>query len=109
MVRELSRAKVDAVKLIVDDYYRKVPRLSDAMISALADETHRTGLPIIAHVSVATDVDIARRLIELGVDEFAHLFVSDRLGGHFALAPINDLSPPNPAEVSQIEIGRAHV
>jgi enamidase len=102
VVRELSRAKVDAVKLIVDDYYRKVPRLSDAMISALADETHRTGLPIIAHVSVATDVDIARRLIELGVDEFAHLFVSDRLGGHFALAPINDLSPPNPAEVSQI-------
>jgi hypothetical protein len=38
VVRELSRAKVDAVKLIVDDYYRKVPRLSDAMISALADE-----------------------------------------------------------------------
>ena len=102
VVRELSRAKVDAVKLVVDDFYGKVPALSDAVISALVDETHRTGLRIIAHVSVAKDVDIARRLIELGVDEFVHLFVSDRRGGHFALAPINDLSPPNPAEVSQI-------
>ena len=102
VVRELSRAKVDAVKVVVDDVYGKVPALSDAVISALVDETHRTGLRIIAHVSVAKDVAIARRLIELGVDEFVHLFVSDRRGAHFALAPINDLGPPNPAEVSQI-------
>lgn len=101
VVRELSRAKVDAVKLVVADL-NGLPALSDAVISALVDETHRTGLRIIAHVSVAKDVAIARRLIELGVDEFVHLFVSDRRGGHFALAPINDLSPPNPAEVSQI-------
>ena len=88
VVRELSRAKVDAVKVVVDDVYGKVPALSDAVISALVDETHRTGLRIIAHVSVAKDVAIARRLIELGVDEFVHLFVSDRRGAHFALAPI---------------------
>jgi len=102
VVRELSRAKVDAVKLVVDDFYGKVPALSDAVISALVDETHRTGLRVVAHVSVTKDVDIARRLIELGVDEFAHLFVSNRRGGHFALAPINELTLPNPAEVSQI-------
>jgi enamidase len=101
VVRELARAKVDAIKVVVDDVYGKVPALSDAVISALVDETHRTGLRVIVHVSVAKDA-IARRLIEWGVDEFVHLFVSDRRGTHFALAPINDLSPPNPAEVSQI-------
>jgi enamidase len=102
VVRELARAKVDAVKVIIDDLFGKVPPLSGAVISALVDETHRAGLRIIAHVFVAKDVAIATRLIELGVDEFVHLFVSDRRGGHFALAPINDLGPPNPAEVSQI-------
>jgi imidazolonepropionase-like amidohydrolase len=72
------------------------------MISALVDETHRAGLRIIAHVSVTKDVVTARRLLELGVDEFVHLSVSNRNGARFALVPINDLSPPNPAEVSQI-------
>jgi imidazolonepropionase-like amidohydrolase len=88
-VRELARAKVDAVKVVVDDIYGKVPALSDAVISALVDETHRTGLRIIAHVSVAKDVATARGLIELGVDEFVH-------------PPINYLNTPDPAEVSQI-------
>jgi hypothetical protein len=40
VVRELSRAKVDAVKLIVDDLITKAPPLSDAVISALIDEAH---------------------------------------------------------------------
>jgi imidazolonepropionase-like amidohydrolase len=102
VVRELASAKVDAVKVVTDDFFGKVPALSDAVISALVYETHRAGIPIIAHVSVAKDVAITRRLIEMGVDEFAHLFVSNRNGGHFALAPINELSLPNPAEVSQI-------
>ena len=101
LVRELSRAKVDAVKVVVDDFFGKV-RLSDVLISALVDETHRTGLRIIAHVSVTNDVASARGLIELGVDEFVHFSVSDRRGARFALLPINDLGTPNPAEVSQI-------
>jgi imidazolonepropionase-like amidohydrolase len=102
VVRELSRAKVDAVKVVVDDYFGKVPPLSDAVISALVDETHRAGLRILAHVAVTKDVVTARRLLELGVDEFVHLSVSGRNGARFALVPINDLSLPNPAEVSQI-------
>jgi enamidase len=101
VVRELSRARVDAVKVVIDDYFGKVPALSEAVISALVDETHRVGLRIIAHVSVTKDV-AARRLLELGVDEFVHLSVSGRNGARFALLPINDLGPPNPAEVSQI-------
>jgi enamidase len=101
VVRELSRAKVDAVKVTVDDYYGKVPALSKAVISALVDETHRVGLPIIAHVSVTKDVAAARGLLELGFDEFVHFAVSGQSGSRFALAPINDRTP-SPAEVSQI-------
>jgi enamidase len=84
VVRELARAKVDAVKVVVDDLITKVPALSDAVISALVDETHRAGLRIIGHVSVTKDVATARRLLELGLDEFVHPPVAD------------------PAEVSQI-------
>ena len=72
-MRELARAKVDAVKVVVDDLFAKVPALSDEVVAALVDETHRSGLRIIAHVSVAKDVATANRLIELGVDEFVHL------------------------------------
>jgi enamidase len=97
VVRELSRAKVDAVKVVVDDVIVKVPALSDAVMSALVDETHRAGLRIIAHVSVANDVARARGLIELGVDEFVHIPINDlgAWGPQFGRAP-------NPAEVSQI-------
>jgi imidazolonepropionase-like amidohydrolase len=77
VVRELSRAKVDAVKVVVDDLVAKVPALSDAVLSALIDEAHRTGLRVIAHVSVTKDVATARGLIDLGVDEFVHPPVAD--------------------------------
>jgi imidazolonepropionase-like amidohydrolase len=88
-VRELARAKVDAVKVVVDDVFAKVPPLSDALVAALVDETHRNGLRIIAHVSVTDDVSTAKRLAELGLDEFAHL-------------PINLRNLPGLNEVSQI-------
>jgi imidazolonepropionase-like amidohydrolase len=89
VVRELARAKVDAVKVVIDDFFGKVPALSDAVISALVDETHRAGLRIIAHVSVTKDVATAKRLLELGLDEFVHL-------------PVNYVNTADPAEVSQI-------
>jgi imidazolonepropionase-like amidohydrolase len=88
-VRQLARAKVDAVKVVVDDVFTKVPPLSDALVAALIDETHRNGLRIIAHVSVTDDVSTAKRLAELGLDEFAHL-------------PINLRNLPGPTEISQI-------
>ena len=72
-VRELARAKVDAVKIVIDD--RFVPPLSDSIVAALVDEAHRSELRAIthmAHVMVAADISTARRLIELGLDEFVH-------------------------------------
>ena len=88
-MRELARAKVDAVKVVIDDFFAKVPALSDEVVAALVDETHRSGLRIIAHVSVAKDVSTTKRLVELGLDEFVHL-------------PINYVNTADPAEVSQI-------
>jgi hypothetical protein len=50
-VRELARAKVNAVKVVIDDLFAKVPALSDEVVAALVDETHRSGLRIIAPLS----------------------------------------------------------
>lgn len=88
-VRELARAKVDAVKVVIDDVLAKGPRLSDALVAALVDETHRSGLRIVAHVSLTNGVSTAKRLAELGLDEFVHI-------------PINFPKAPSPTDASQI-------
>jgi imidazolonepropionase-like amidohydrolase len=74
-VRELARAKVDAVKIVIDDRFPDIPPLSDSIVAALVDEAQRSGLRAIAHmghVMVGADISTARRLIELGLDEFVH-------------------------------------
>jgi enamidase len=74
-VRELARAKVDAVKIVIDDRFPNIPPLSDSVVAALVDEAHRSELRAIAHmahVMVVADISTARRLIELGLDEFVH-------------------------------------
>ena len=99
VVRELARAKVDAVKVVIDDFFGKVPALSDAVISALVDETHRTGLRIIAHVSVTKDVATARGLLELGFDEFVHLpinYVNTQIRLKFRRSPACWLAGTSP-------------
>ena len=55
---------MNAVKIVVDDVITKVPPLSDAILGALIDETHRHGLRIVAHVSVVNDVAFTKRLID---------------------------------------------
>lgn len=74
-VRELARARVDAVKIVVDDRFPNVPPLSDSIVATLVDEAHRSKLRAIAHmahVTAVADISTARRLIELGLDEFVH-------------------------------------
>jgi imidazolonepropionase-like amidohydrolase len=56
----------------VDDVIVKVPALSDQVVAAVVDESHRHDLRVVAHVSVAADVPTTKRLIDLGVDEFVH-------------------------------------
>jgi imidazolonepropionase-like amidohydrolase len=71
-VRELVRAKVDAVKVTVDNTNPpvQVPVLPDAIVAALVEETHRSGRRILGHVSDAAAIG---RLADLGVDEFVHM------------------------------------
>ena len=71
-VRELTRATVNAVKIVIDDRTPNVLPLSDSIVAALVDEAHRSGLRAIAHMVVVTDISTARRLMELGLDEFVH-------------------------------------
>ena len=58
--------------MVIDDFFAKVPALSDEVVAALVDETHRAGLRVIAHVSVVKAASIVKRLVELGLDEFVH-------------------------------------
>ncbi|HJZ77437.1 MAG TPA: amidohydrolase family protein [Vicinamibacterales bacterium] len=90
VVRELVQAKVDAVKMVVDDLaIEGVPPLFDAIVAALVNETHRNGLRIIAHVSMSRDLEATTHLAELGVDEFVH-------------PPLNYKNIPDSAGISQI-------
>jgi enamidase len=73
VVQELARAKVDAIKIVLDDIVVDVPPLSDAVVAAVIAEAHRAGLRTIAHVSVAnSSIASAKRLINMGLDEFVH-------------------------------------
>jgi len=71
-VRELVRTKVDTVKVVVDNTGPpvQVPLLSDAILRALVEETHRSGRRVIGHV---TNVANIKRLAEMGFDEFVHM------------------------------------
>jgi enamidase len=88
-VQELARAKVDAVKIVIDDRFPNIPPLPDAIVAALVDEAHRSQLRAIAHVLVVPDISTARRVIDMGLDEFVH-------------PPFNLGAEPVPAEVSQL-------
>jgi enamidase len=72
VVQEVVRAKVDAIKVVVDDTVVNTPPLSDAVVAAIVAEAHRAGARVIAHVAVRDEVATAKRLIEIGVDEFVH-------------------------------------
>jgi imidazolonepropionase-like amidohydrolase len=74
VVRDLVLAKVNAVKVTIDNSIasvRNVPLLSDAVLAALVEDTHRSGRRIIAHV--LTDGATTERLAKMGFDEFVHM------------------------------------
>jgi imidazolonepropionase-like amidohydrolase len=93
-VRELARANVDAVKIIIDDIAGRFlpatpPRLSDSIVAALVDEAHSNNLPIIAHVTVMDVVPMVERLVSLGLDGFVH-------------DPLSQARVANPAEIAPV-------
>ncbi len=70
-VRELGDAGVDAIKIVYDDGFPQDPRpkLTDAVLLAIADEAQRLGLPLVAHAPETAD---ALRVIEFGAVRLAH-------------------------------------
>jgi len=62
-VRRIVTAGVDVVKLIDQD------QMSDAEMSAIIDEAHKGGKPVIAHAHRPEEI---RRGLRLGVDGFEH-------------------------------------
>jgi len=72
VVQAVVRAKVDAIKVVIDDTVVNTPPLSDAVVAAIVAEAHRAGARVIVHVAVRDEVATAKRLIEIGVDEFVH-------------------------------------
>jgi imidazolonepropionase-like amidohydrolase len=73
LARELVRAKVDAIKVTLENRIAGVsgvPLLSDALVAALVDEVHRSGRRIIAHAP------ITKHYAEIGFDEFVHMTIN---------------------------------
>jgi enamidase len=70
-VRELAEAGVDAIKIVYDDGLSQDPRpeLTDEVLSAIADEARRHGLPLIAH---AREIADALKVIDFGATRLAH-------------------------------------
>lgn len=62
-VRRIAEAGVDVVKLIDQD------QMSDAEITAIVDEAHKHGLPVVAHAHRPEEI---RRGLKAGIDCFEH-------------------------------------
>ena len=68
-VQELAAAKVDIVKIWVDDRDGKYAKLTPALYGAVIDEAHRRGLRVTAHIFTLED---GKGLLRAGLDAFAH-------------------------------------
>ncbi len=68
-VQELATAKVDIVKIWVDDRDGKYKKLTPDLYGPIIDEAHKRGLRVTAHLFTLED---AKGLLRAGVDAFAH-------------------------------------
>src|SRR5262245_28225683 len=68
-VEELTRQKVDVVKIWVDDHWGHYKKIRPELYRAIIDEAHKRGLRVMAHLFYLED---ARRLVAAGLDGMAH-------------------------------------
>jgi len=69
VVGELADARVDIVKIWVDDRNGEFVKLPPEVYRAVIDEAHRHGLRVTAHIYALED---AKALLRAGIDAFAH-------------------------------------
>jgi len=67
-VRELVAGGVDAIKIVYDD--ARAEKLDADLVRVVAEEAHKSHLPVIAHATSITD---ALEVTKLGADVLAHL------------------------------------
>jgi imidazolonepropionase-like amidohydrolase len=68
-VEELSRQKVDMVKIWVDDHWGHYKKIRPELYRAIIAESHKHGLRVMAHLFYLDD---AKQLVAAGLDGMAH-------------------------------------
>lgn len=68
-VQALAPLHPDVIKLWLDDFGGKMPKMDPAMYGAIIKEAHHQGIRVAAHVYYLAD---ARRLVADGIDILAH-------------------------------------
>jgi imidazolonepropionase-like amidohydrolase len=68
-VAELSRQKVDMVKIWVDDHWGHYKKIRPELYRAIISEAHKNGLRVMAHIFYLED---AKDLVAAGLDGMAH-------------------------------------
>jgi len=85
-VRELKKAKVDAVKFVHTDLRyvttQSRPLLKPEVIKAIVDEAHKLGLRAFVHAPV---LEYAKEALRVGADGLVHAVISDRVDDEFLL------------------------
>jgi imidazolonepropionase-like amidohydrolase len=69
VVRESAARSPDLIKIWVDDFYGKYPKMRPDIYTAVIDEAHKRHLRVAAHVFYLDD---AKALVNAGVDILAH-------------------------------------
>lgn len=69
MVSELARFKPDVIKIWVDDFFGKFPKMKPEIYQAIIEQAHQNGIRVAAHLYHLED---ARRLVNSGADIIAH-------------------------------------
>ncbi|WP_244227625.1 amidohydrolase family protein [Corallococcus aberystwythensis] len=68
-VRTLAKSRVDLVKVWVDSFLGKLPKMRPDIDGAVIDESHKQGLRVAAHIHGLED---AKAVVAAGVDILAH-------------------------------------
>jgi imidazolonepropionase-like amidohydrolase len=68
-VKRLASDKPDVIKIWVDDFYGKVPKMKPEIYRAIIDEARRKDIRVAAHLYYLSD---ARLLVQAGLDIMAH-------------------------------------
>ena len=68
-VAELSELKVAAIKIWVDDFGSKIPKMEPAIYKKIISEAHKYDIKVVSHAYYLSD---ARRLVADGIDVIGH-------------------------------------